>query len=76
MKNKRANGSNALKKKTHSPSMEDIVTWGTTAALNELKNWSEDKKINWSQVARQYNIRGRNRGQVLKEFARRNSLDT
>ena len=48
MKNERAN-SNAGKKKTHSPSMEENVTWDTTAALNELKNWSEDKKINWSQ---------------------------
>ena len=75
MKNERAN-SNAGKKKTHSPSMEENVTWDTTAALNELKNWSEDKKINWSQVARQYNIPGKNRGQVLKEFARKNGLDT
>ena len=75
MKNERAN-SNAGKKKTHSPSMEENVTWDTTAALHELKNWSEDKKIYWSQVARQYNIPGKNRGQVLKEFARKNGLDT
>ena len=43
------------KHKLHSPS-DSNLTWDVDAAMSELKSFPEDKIINWSEMARKYNI--------------------
>lgn len=65
----------AKKQKSHSPSDENC-SWDTGTVLNELREWPEGVRINWSEFARRHNVPGRNAGQVVKEFAKRHSIDT
>ena len=44
--------------------------------MSELENFPANEKINWSALARQYNIPGKNAGQVLKEMANKHGIDT
>lgn len=32
--------------------------------------------MNWTQLANKYGVEGRNRGQIIKEFAVENGIDT
>ena len=43
--------------------------------LNKLKYWSEGSTINWSEIAREFNIPGLNGGQTVKEFASENGIN-
>ena len=51
------------KVKTHSPSLSSI-TWDTSGAMMEIENWVTTTKLNWSALARKYNVPGCNGGQV------------
>lgn len=62
------------KKKSHSPSMENIA-WDTQKALDDLRMWPQDQLINWSKFAREHGIPGKNGGQVIKEFAENHGVD-
>jgi len=64
-----------LKEKTHSPSTRNI-TWDIDAVVNELKNWPQDKRVNWTELARKYSVPGMNGGQVIKEYAQKCGIDT
>ena len=44
--------------------------------MRELQNFPPNTKINWSAMARQYNIPHTNAGQVLKEMAIKHGIDT
>ena len=62
------------KHKSHSPS-DSNLTWDVDAALSELETYPEDQSINWSSMARKYNIPQKHGGQVLKEVAKRRGID-
>ena len=42
----------------------------------EIENWDTTTKLNWSALARKYNLPGRNGGKVLKEYAQRHGVNT
>ena len=44
--------------------------------MTELTNWDTATKLNWSALARKYNVFGCNGGQVLKEYAQSHGVDT
>ena len=60
--------------KKHSPTFQN-VQWDKENLLTKLNNWPQGEIINWSAVARQYNVPGKNKGQVVKEFAKENGVD-
>ena len=70
----RALQSSATTSRKHSPNF-DNVQWDKDSLLAELKDWPSDVIVNWSEIARKYNIPGSNRGQVAKEFATESGLD-
>ena len=43
--------------------------------LQRLQNWPTDVNINWTQIANEHNMKGTNRGQIVKEFAAENRFD-
>ena len=51
----------AKKQKRHSSSDENC-SWDTGTVLNELREWPEGVRINWSEFARRHNVPGRNAG--------------
>ncbi len=61
------------KKKKHSPSFEN-VTWDKEKVLNDVRNWPS-AKVNWSQLARDHNVGGKNGGQVVKEFCEASGIE-
>ena len=63
------------KVRTHSPSLSSIA-WDTAGAMVEITNWDTTTKLNWSSLARKYNVPGCNGGQVLKEYAQSHGVDT
>lgn len=62
------------RQKTHSPS-EVNQLWSRENAKQCLENFPTDRKINWTSLATELNIPGRNKGQVLKEFASKENFD-
>lgn len=42
--------------------------------LEKVSSWPEDKIINWSELARQCQIQGKNRGQIAKSIAEKNGV--
>ena len=60
--------------KKHSPSSNN-VQWDKENLLPTLQNWPQGKIINWSAIARQYHVPGKNKGQVVKEFAKENGIE-
>ena len=65
---------NQKQNKKHSPSFSE-VTWSKEDLLQRLQNWPTDVNINWTQIANEHNIKGANRGQIVKEFAAENGFD-
>ena len=63
------------KPKKHSPSDENCM-WDTNAVLTDLRQWPPGVRINWSKFAREHNIHGKNGGQIIKEFAQRQGINT
>lgn len=61
------------KKKSHSPDFSK-VSWDIEKLKETLKNWPPGTTINWSAVAREHGIQGRNAGQVAKEFAEKHQI--
>ena len=59
----------------HSPNFEQ-VQWDKEGLLQRLRNWPEGERVNWTQLANEFNIPGSNRGQTVKEFATENSIDS
>ena len=57
----------------HSPKFEN-VQWDTDKLLDRLHNWPSEQKINWTEIGREFNIPGKNKGQVVKEFAREHGV--
>ena len=66
---------NKKKEKSHSPSDKNI-TWDTQFVLTDLASHPEGVSINWSKFAREHDVPGRNAGQVVKAFAKKNGIDT
>ena len=64
----------AKKKKSHSPS-EQNLTGDVSGAMDELRNLPDGEKINWSAMARKYNIPQKNGGQILKALANEKGID-
>jgi hypothetical protein len=62
------------KHKSHSPS-DSKLTWDVDAAMSELESFPEDQIINWSAMARKYNIPQKNGGQILKAVAEKRGVD-
>ena len=60
---------------SHSPS-ESNKHWDIQAAVDMLRNWPADTKINWSMESKKLGIPGDNSGQVLKETALKHGIDT
>ena len=44
------------------------VQWDTEGLLHRLHNWPE--QVNWTELGREFNIPGKNKGQVVKELPR------
>ena len=61
--------------KTHSHN-EQNMDWDVSTAMTTLQNFPKNEKINWSSMARSFNIPQRNGGQVLKEVAQKHGIDT
>jgi len=38
--------------------------------LDRLCNWPSEQKVNWTELGREFNIPGKNKDQVVKEFSR------
>ena len=70
----RAKHSHNTSSRKHSPNFEH-VHWNKEGLLEKLNNWPKDISINWSELAREFNIPGSNKCQVAKEFAIHNGLD-
>lgn len=65
----------AKKNKTHSPDFSN-VTWDKEKLQETIQNWPVGTNINWSAVAKEHSIPGKNAGQVAKEFCERQEMDT
>ena len=61
--------------KSHSPNF-DRVEWDKEKVIADLKEYPTDKLINWSQFAREHGVPGSNGGQVVKQYAHKNSINT
>jgi hypothetical protein len=59
--------------KSHVPS-DRILARYNDSVLDKLSLWPEDKTINWSELARQCNINGGNKGQIAKAIAQKNGV--
>jgi hypothetical protein len=64
----------AKKKKTHSPDLSN-VTWDKEKVKGTIANLPAGTVINWSQLAREHDVPGKNAGQVVKEFVEREQID-
>ena len=60
----RASSSSLHKTRKHSPKF-DNVQWDKEGLLDKLKNWPEGIIINWSEIAREFNVPGLNGGQTV-----------
>ncbi len=60
-------------KKSHSPDFEN-VSWAVLCDLQQHP--SAPPAINWQNFAREHNIPGSNAGQIAKDFAQNNNIDT
>ena len=65
----------AKKLKSHSPDFS-TVPWDKEKLRECIENWTPNTPINWSQVARDHGIPGKNGGQVVKEFTAQQKIDT
>ena len=65
----------AKKNKSHSPDFSKVA-WDTEKLKETIENWPAGTTINWSKVAREHEIPGKNAGQVAKEFAAKKGIDT
>ena len=64
------------KKMSHSPNF-DGVQWDKEEVLQYLREVeTKDEKVVWSTVAQEHGIEGHNKGQILKEFAAKNGINT
>ena len=66
---------NPPKQKKHSPKFS-TVTWDKNQLQNTLTKWPIGETIDWSKVAQEHGISAKNGGQIVKEFAKENGLDT
>ena len=65
----------AKRHKSHSPNF-DRVEWDKEKVITDLKQYPKDKPINWSQFAKEHDVPGSNGGQVVKQYAQQNGIDT
>lgn len=66
--------STKTKNEKHSPNFETI-SWDKEGVLSKLRNWIPGQPINWTAIGREFNVPGRNKGQVVKEFAMENNIN-
>lgn len=59
--------------RSHVPS-DEILSRYSDAVLERVSLWPADKTINWSELARQCNIEGSNKGQIAKVIAEKNGI--
>ena len=62
------------KTKTHSPDFSQ-VSWDKEKLKETIENWPVGVAINWSEVAREHGIPGKNAGQVVKEFTAKHGIN-
>ena len=62
------------KERKHSPTLEK-ATWDKVEVLKKLKEWPKGTVINWTKFARENNVQGGNKGQIIKEFAAEHGID-
>ena len=43
--------------------------------LDRLRNWPSEQKVNWTELGREFNIPGKNKGHVVKEFSKEHGID-
>ena len=65
--------------RSHIPTISS-AQWDKEAVLAQLVNMTENTDasqtpVNWSAIARQHGVPGANRGQIVKEFARKEGID-
>ena len=65
----------AKKSKSHSPDFSN-VNWDKQKLQETIENWPAGTTINWSQIAREHGIPGKNAGQVVKEFTAKQGIST
>ena len=65
----------AKKAKSHSPNFSG-VNWDMEKVKEAIQNWPVDTPINWSKIGRENEVPGKNAGQVVKEFAAKQGIDT
>ena len=58
--------------KVHIPS---VITFNGEKVLSELKNWPEGTYVNWTELATKEGVKGNNKGQIIKDYARKNQID-
>ncbi len=63
-----------IKRRRHSPKFTN-VQWDKEGLLDRLQNWPTGQMVNWSELAREFNVPGKNKGQVVKEFAIESGVD-
>ena len=63
------------KQKSHSPSSEK-QTWNKENVEKDLRDWPVGTKINWTRFGEEHSVPGKNKGQVVKEFAKAIGIDT
>ena len=64
------------RQQSHAPSFAN-VTWDKQKVLDDLSiAVTEKKKIIWTKFASEHGVQGKNCGQVVKEFATLNGIDT
>ena len=60
--------------KKHSPNFSS-VEWDKEGLLHKLRSWPTGDVINWTEIANEFHIKGGNKGQIVKEFAKENGID-
>ena len=57
------------------------IKWDKQALLDEVNNYSDNVLVNWSELARRYEVKNtsgelaRNGGQIIKEYLRKEGID-
>ena len=57
-----------MRKRIHGCSLTTVLI-DKEAVLAEASAWSDEQKVNWSELARRHGVVQKNGGQMVKEFA-------
>ena len=51
------------------------ATWDTEALKEEVKSYEDERMVNWSELARKYDVNKANGGQIIKDWLNREGVD-